>query len=474
MINRFLRTASLYPRRPALERGNFVMSYQELANQAEKVAKDISKSEDDRPFIAVMADKSPECYAAILGILMAGKGYLPLNPRFPESRNRFMLEKAGIQTLIKAGVAERLVPINRPGARPDPAYLLFTSGTTGEPKGVQVSNKNVAAYLDFMQRSYDFSPEDRFTQNFDLTFDLSVHDLFLCWSVGACLCVPQEASSFAMLRYIREKRPSVWFSVPSVVMLMDHMRLLKPDSLTGIRISFFCGEPLYLKTALAWRRASPSSRIINLYGPTEATIAISRYELPPEGQKLKEELGILSIGEIFGVNRCFLLEQDENGKGELCLSGPQVVEGYFENVEADRQSFFVDERSLDNCYKTGDLARIDEEGDLFYLGRSDSEVKIAGYRVNLQEIENLLATYQGIDQAVVLFETRDGREPGLYAFILVKPGVGLKESDIAGFCNTRLPWYMVPGKIIFVEDMPLNVNGKVDRAAIMEKYSHAK
>ena len=474
LASRFLETASHNPDRPALEKGNIVISYRELADTSQNIARAIMTSGDDRPFVAVMADKSPECYSAILGILMTGKGYLPLNPRFPEARNRFMLEKAGISTLIKSGSLEFLEPMIRPDAKPDPAYLLFTSGTTGEPKGVQISHGNVCSYLDFMLRSYDFSPEDRFTQNFDLTFDLSVHDLFLCWSVGACLCVPEDGSSFSMARFIKEIKPTAWFSVPSVAMLMDRMRLLKPGAFPGIRLSFFCGEPLYVKTAEAWRNAAPSSRIINLYGPTEATIAISHYELPTGLIKIKEELGIVSIGKVFENNHFLIHNADNSGKGELCLFGPQVTEGYFDNPAADQQSFFIQEKTFDKCYKTGDLVRVDHEGDLFYLGRSDSEVKISGYRVNLREVENVLNTYDRVDQAVVYYEADAGGEQVLLAFILPEAGEKLSEADITGFCRMRLPWYMVPGKIIFVSDLPLNANGKVDRAAILEKYRYAE
>lgn len=474
IISRFLAIVKQYPARPALEKGQVVWSYSGLAEKAEKIAKAILDSADDRPFVAVMADKSLECYAAILGVLMAGKGYLPINPRFPEARNKLMLDKAGIRTLINAGALERMEPANLPKAKPDPAYLLFTSGTTGEPKGVQVSHGNVAAYVDFMLKAFDFSPDDRFTQNFDLTFDLSVHDLFLCWSAGACLCVPGDPSSFAMARFIRDQQPTVWFSVPSVVMLMEHMRLLKPGAFPGIRLSFFCGEPLYVKTIEAWRRAVLDSRIINLYGPTEATIAISHYEIPSDTNKIKEELGIASIGKIFENNRFILLKEDETGKGELCLTGSQVVDGYFENPYADEQSFFMDEKTSDKCYKTGDLVRVDDEGDLFYLGRSDSEVKISGYRVNLREIENVLNSYEGVDQAVVLYHTGSAADQLLLAFILLKKSSGLSEADIIAHCRIHLPWYMVPGKIIFVEDMPVNANGKVDKTAILEKYLYAK
>jgi amino acid adenylation domain-containing protein len=498
-VERVLKAASQYPERTALELHDHSYTYQELTESAASIALSIIDLNDPGPYIAVMADKSFSCYAGILGSMMAGKAYMPLNPRFPAERNAFMLEKARVQTIIageksddeldnildiypagifvifpEGGISKVISVARQPG---DPAYLLFTSGTTGKPKGVPVSNGNLAAYLDYMLKTYDFQPEDRFTQNFDLTFDLSIHDIFLAWSSGACLCIPKENSSFAMARFIREKMPTVWFSVPSVVLLMDRMRLLKPGAFPSIRLSFFCGEALHSKTAAAWRNAVPQSRLINLYGPTEATIAITRYELPDDAEKWKSEMGIISIGKVFEGNSAMILKEDKQmnlkpGQGELCLRGDQVVDDYFENEEADKEAFFTDHESLLKFYKTGDLVKVDEEGDLFYLGRKDAEVKISGYRVNLKEIENVIAEYEDVEQAVVIFEQDADGQGSILAFILGNKPEMIEQKELDSFCRQRLPWYMVPGKYIFVKEMPLNLNGKVDVAALKSKYTN--
>jgi len=494
-VERVLQTALKYPDRPALELHNASYSYRELTESASAVAGSISDLNDQCPFIAVMADKSFSCYAGILGIMMAGKAYLPLNPRFPATRSVYMLEKARVRTLIAGHNSDDeldnvldLYPSGMYVIFPEggisqvtseetlahnPAYLLFTSGTTGKPKGVPVSNQNLASYLDFMMKTYDFHPEDRFTQNFDLTFDLSVHDLFLAWSSGACLCVPQDSSSFAMASFIREKQPTVWFSVPSVVILMERMRLLKPAAFPTIRLSFFCGEAFHSLSAAAWRTAAPQSRLVNLYGPTEATIAITHYELLDKPELWKSELGIISIGRVFEGNSLMIHgETSQVKEGELCLSGNQVVDGYFENEQADREAFFQDTGKQQLWYKTGDLVKVDEDGDLFFLGRKDAEVKISGYRVNLKEIENVLAGYDPVGQAVVIFEEAVDGQGIILAFILGKKPEKIEEMELDAFCRQQLPWYMIPGKFIFVEEIPLNPNGKVDLAALMMGHAN--
>jgi amino acid adenylation domain-containing protein len=479
-----------FPDNPALELNDRIFTYRELYEAARGISKAIIDKNDPNPFVALVADKSFTCYAGILGILMAGKAYMPLNPKFPLSRNQYMLEKAGIRTIIPGefplssrrggqGVrSEKGLPGGKgvrseKGVGSENAYLLFTSGTTGQPKGVPVSHANLGAYLDFMLKTYAFSPADRFTQIFDLTFDLSVHDIFLAWSSGACLVVPDDNSSFAMSRFIKEKQPSVWFSVPSVVNLMDKMRLLKPGAFPSIRMSFFCGEALHVKTATAWKNAVPQSRMINLYGPTEATIAISGYELPNDNRQCKSDLGIVSIGKIFKGNSFNINKENHaDDHGELCLSGAQVVEGYLDNDQADQEAFFSDPVTGQKVYRTGDIVRADAEGDLFYLGRKDSEVKISGYRVNLKEIESVIEGYENMRQAVVIYDQPDNYAEMIIAFVLAEfKNEKITGKDLDDYCRSRLPWYMVPGKFIFVNEIPLNVNGKVDKTALKTKYA---
>jgi acyl-coenzyme A synthetase/AMP-(fatty) acid ligase len=196
---------------------------------------------------------------------------------------------------------------------------------------------------------------------------------------------------------------------------------------------------------------------------------------PPAGG-WKMEIGILSIGKVFAGNSFLILkEKPEDQQGELCLAGKQVVDSYFQNEEADKQAFYTDNETDIKYYRTGDLVTLDEDGDLFFLGRKDSEVKISGYRVNLKEIENILEGYETVRQAVVIYEEVESEAGIILAFILGSENDRIKaEKNLDAYCREHLPWYMVPGKIIFVDEIPLNVNGKTDKALLKQKYFDGK
>ena len=263
---------------------------------------------------------------------------------------------------------------------------------------------------------------------------------------------------------MKDLQPTVWFSVPSVAILMQRMRLLKDDLFPWIRLSFFCGEAFPLEVAQAWKKAAPASSIVNLYGPTETTIAVSSYVLPKETFNIKSHSGIVSIGNIFPGHK-YLKGLDEFSVSTLYISGPQVVSGYFRDHLQTGEKFFRMGDPWEWYYNTGDLVEEDDEGDLFFLGREDSEVKISGYRVNLQEIDHVLASYTSVQQAVTLYLSSGSATNVLVAFIISEK----KDEDtisILDHCRQRLPVYMVPEKIIFVKAMPLNPNGKVDRPAL--------
>ena len=519
LIRGFLESAERFGGRPALVVDGESLSYAGLRAIVCRTASAIQTLQRDRdsfPLVAVWAHRSKTAYAGVLGSLGAGKGYVPLNPKFPLERTLQMLALSGCTVVIVgreclSQLSGLLKAVNRPLTLIFPeavsmqglpsqhprhrfvfaeqlppfesfslegnstpaslAYLLFTSGSTGVPKGVPISQRNVRSYVDHISQRYKVNEHDRFSQQFDLTFDLSAHDMFVCWERGACLyCVP-EKSVVAPAKFIRDHQLTMWFSVPSLAGLLSKMRLLPPGCFPTLRCSLFCGEPLPASYAQFWQAAAPNSIVENLYGPTEATIAIAHYRW--DSQKSLQECvnGIVPIGQIFEGQQFRVA--DAAGKslpfgnaGELCLSGSQVAAGYWNNPERTQQQFVcLPDADGQLWYRTGDLVKQDAAGNLCYLGRMDYQVKIRGYRVELQEIEAVLRRACGTEQVVsVPWPVHNGTAEGVVAFI---SGVkALDEHRVLARCSDVLPDYMVPKKIYLVDELPLNLNQKIDRGKL--------
>jgi amino acid adenylation domain-containing protein len=527
LVGGFIETLGRRPSSPALQVDGEYLTYRDLGRRAGDIAATISEHEGElhSPLAAVLASRSFTAYAAVLGALMAGRGYVPLNPKFPAERTRAMLVRSGCDVLI-AGIEglsqleellsgplrqlrvilpdaacvgpwrsrfpeHRFIASREMAEGPDmpaarrvsgaaPAYLLFTSGSRGEPKGVAVSHVNVCSYVGFATRRYGINARDRVSQFFDLTFDLSVHDMFTCWWGGACLyCVP-EAHTKAPAKFIRDRQLTVWFSVPSVVALMRGLRLLRPACFPTLRHSLFCGESLSANAAHAWQEAAPNSVVENLYGPTEATIAVTGYRWDSLTSPARSLNGIVPIGQPFNGQRvCVVnpaLETVGGGEsGELCLSGTQVTAGYWNDSDRTRESFVRLPGQGDVVwYRTGDCVQELEDGCLLFLGRLDEQVKIRGYRAELQEIDFILRRAAQTDQAIcAAWPVGDGSAEGIIAFVC-DDGSRPDAARIISHCKRFLPDFMVPRKIYFIDELPLNPNGKIDRRALVSRLEATK
>ncbi len=522
----FLSSAEAHPERPALEVAGVRLTYAELRDRAAAIAATLADRAivGDVPLTAVLGARSTVAFAGVLGALLRGHGYVPLNPRFPAERNRAMLERSGCRALVVdpsgipllsdllAGVTTRLtilvpdvhdvaelrdlLPAHEvlggggllsasawrrpaPPARDAIAYLLFTSGSTGTPKGVMVAHRNATAFMEVMQQHYGFGPEDRLSQTFDLTFDLSVFDMFMAWGAGACLCCLPEAELMAPGRFLRESALTSWFSVPSTGAFMRRMGMLKPASYPTLRWSLFCGEPLPVETTRAWAAAAPGSIVENLYGPTELTIActLHRWEDPSSAEQAVH--GVVPIGEPFPGMRVLVADDEQRevapgDDGELLLAGPQVTLGYWRDPERTAQAFVVPPGTDEVHYRTGDrVRRPAAPGEpLVYLGRTDHQLKVLGHRVELGEIEAVLREESGCDAVVAIgWPLTESGAGGIAAFVgdpaVVVPALLERAAR-------RLPPYMVPRRIELLAELPLNANGKYDRGALTELLSRPR
>lgn len=516
VLSRVVDLSLKFPERTAVESSKGDLTYAALVGLASTLSASIHSC-SHTPFVGIFGHRSAEVYAAILGTLGAGFAYVPLNPKFPAERTAAMVTDSGCDTVLvtpESGeafskVVGRLQNVTALLLRPNyhlpyvpetvqvaevdlqghsdmqaavrdnaPAYLLFTSGSTGRPKGVPVSWGNLSSYLSYTIQRYEFTPDDRFSQTFDLTFDLSVHDIFTALTSGGTLCCPDERDLYVPTRFIRTKKLTVWFSVPSVAMIAAQLNLLTPGSLSSLRLSLFCGEPLPARLAALWQAAAPSSIVENLYGPTETTIAISSFRWNAQMSPAQCRAGIVPIGRIFPGHESRLTDQKMKRTGwgeagELCVSGPQVTAGYLNDPAKTAEKYVkFDDAPGRLYYRTGDLVREEPNGVFHYVSRVDHQVKIGGFRVELQEIEGVLREAVSSDTVVAVpWPIREGIISGVVA-VMVYIG-HLTDEEIVGMCRSRLPSYMVPSRIFRVDELPLNVNGKIDRGRIATMLDEA-
>ena len=513
----FLRFAKDTPAAPALFVRDVTRSYGELDAAARVWAAAVtSVVGGPAARVGVFGHRSEVSYTAVVAALYSGAAFVPLNPTFPPARTRAMIARGELDAIIvDRGAAkqlpevldglERVPPIlapehdsldiaaagrvftraeiarcaplvDLPAVTPDAiAYLLFTSGSTGVPKGVPVTHGNAMHFMDWASLRYGVTPADRLSQTFDQTFDLSVFDLFVAWENGASVYAMQPLDLLAPVRFVDRHQLTVWFSVPSIPALMRKKNSLKPGVFPSLRWSLFCGEPLPRASAEAWQDAAPNSIVENLYGPTELTIAclVHRWD--------SRRSPALCVNDVVPIGRPFegLIEvaADENRRavasgeaGELCVCGPQTVPGYWKNPEKTAEQFVTMRRpdgADDRFYRTGDRVRQLPDGEYVYLGRIDHQVKVLGHRVELAEIEAAIAQDPGVTQAVALgWPVRDGSAEGIVAFVT---GRELESTRIIHAVRATLPDYMTPKQVFVVDALPLNANGKIDRPLLTKQ-----
>jgi D-alanine--poly(phosphoribitol) ligase subunit 1 len=512
VIGRLLDVAARHGARTMLAARGNAQSYDEIWSKALKLSSVLMEESRDEPFIGFLAERDDTAYLAILAILAAGKGYVPLNPQLPDARLARVVTQAqlktvivgygqaarataltstclGIRTLVDLGggalavtqetnvisardIAAATPRTTRPPSDAAPAYLLFTSGSTGEPKGVAVTNANLCAYLDFACPFYRYGPDDCHSQNFELTFDLSVHDMMCAWTTGGALAPIVGADLLSPSRIINREHITCWFSVPALGLIMQRTRALKLEALQSLRVSLFCGEPLPASLAEQWQLAAPNSVVENLYGPTEATIAFTRYRFDANATPLQSRYGLVPLGWAFpGLSTAIVspegLSLSGDAKGELWLAGPQVTPGYLNSPEQTAARFCEHESMPSTIwYRTGDIVERGPEDLLHFVGREDDQIKFRGHRISLLEIENALREAAAVQVAVAVAYPRTAHEVlGITGIVQGDPSQ--HEATMAGLA-ARLPDYMIPHKLVFVRQIPRTPVGKIDRKAILE------
>lgn len=509
------RSADRYPDRDAFCYGSDALSYRALAQRANGLAgtlHDEGVKAGDR--VGVLMPKCLEMPIAVFGVLKAGAVMVPLDTQTPVGRLVQIIRSAGIRQLIttpdqlrllKALLATADSPVNliigiEPAAElpcrtlawhsvassgqapdvarveDDPAYLLFTSGSTGQPKGILHSHRSGLAYARLSADTYGVRPEDRLGSFAPLHFDQSTFDFYTGLLCGATIVLIPRAFAVAtasLAALMEEAALTIWYSVPSVLVQLVLQDALADRDLSALRWVLFGGEAFPLKHLEKLMSLAPNARFSNVYGPTEVN-QCTFYHLT--GQTPLTEA--LPIGRVWPNTEALILGDDDSPvapgePGELLIRSPTMMLGYWQQPELNERAFFYRTRDSgvrDRFYRTGDLVRAGSDGNLEFLGRKDRQIKTRGYRVELDEIEHLLNLHESVEEAATY--TVEALREGLLieAAVIASEGARLSQKDLAKnlirHLARHLPPYARPRRVIVLDEFPRTRTGKIDRNAL--------
>lgn len=466
----------------ALECDGERLTYRELDERADRLASHLSGrgvTAGDR--VGILLRRSTILYVALLATLKADATFVPIDPASPPDRVAYMAEDSALALVLSSSdlgpltgclpcpvleldtlgaAADPPVPRPSPGPEDDPAcYVIYTSGSTGRPKGVEVAQSSICNFIEVVCDVYDVRPADRVYQGMTIAFDFSIEEIWPTWAVGATLVAgPTDARRIGsgLAEFLAENRVTVLYCVPTVLATID-------QDLPLVRTLLVGGEACPAELVERWTR--PDRRMLNTYGPTEATVTATWAELRP-GRPV-------TIGRPLPTYRVTLLDESlrpvpDGAVGEICIGGVGVARGYLNRPELTAERFLDDPRVTrgGRLYRTGDLGRRLPDSEIEYLGRADSEVKIRGHRVELQEIESVILEEPVVTGAVVT--PHPGGTDELVAYV-TRGDAGV-DPDLAprvhGRLAKRLPAYMVPAFLEVVGSLPMLPSGKVDRKSL--------
>ena len=478
-----------YAYRDAFYIVNTFDTYRQFSQRISAIREQIRDLQSDEQIFALAIHDDLDTYASIFALWMEGKAYVPLHPNQPLERNLNIIEQVGLSNVLDSadisvfeGQSLNVMHTSRYEYITDYldnwietgddalAYILFTSGSTGVPKGVQITRGNVAAFMDsFWKTGINITEEDRCLQVFDLTFDVSVQSYLVALTRGACVyTVPYgQVKYLYAASLIQEQKITFGAMAPSM------LTYLRPyfDELdaTSMRTTILTAEACPVDLMEDWYKCAKNTEIYDFYGPTEATIYCTYYKLKRGGNNLSLN-GIISIGKTLANVQAIIIREDGSQvegqeKGELCIAGDQVTPGYWNNAEKNESSFFMHDGQ--RYYHTGDLCYWEETGNIMYSGRIDQQAKIQGFRVELGEIEHHARIYYHNERRVVAIAFLN--DNNLTEISLFVEAQAEDSKALIAYLRSKMPSYMIPSRIIYEPTFLLNKSEKVDRNALKEK-----
>jgi D-alanine--poly(phosphoribitol) ligase subunit 1 len=466
--------------------GDRTLTYGELAKKSDALARYFATAfPNDNAPIAVVGHKEPEMLIAFLAAVKSGRAYVPIDVSIPRQRADLIVQRSGAIAALTSPQVAALAENERARANPtrvgleDPFYIIFTSGTTGQPKGVVITLRCLATFLDWMQREQGFRDGDEtFLNQAPFSFDLSVMDLYLSLLTGGTLFSigkNEFANPTKLYAALEGSAVTTWVSTPTFALMCLTVRRFAQPMLPRLRRFLFCGETLAPETASQLLDRFPAAEVWNTYGPTEATVACTSVRVDRD---LLARHSPLPIGVPMPGTKIFIADANlrpvpAGERGEIIIAGPNVSPGYVGQPDLTKSAFF--QIGSLRAYRTGDRGRV-RDGLLFFEGRIDAQVKVNGYRIELGDVQENLRALPAVADATVLPVVKNGIAQSLVAFVVLASGRG-DESDfemgarLLAQLGERIPAYMLPGRLVFRSAFPMTANGKIDRQKLAESIS---
>lgn len=497
IIDRITQIAKNDPKQLCYQNGEQIATYQQLDQQSNKIANYLQKSNiPSKSPIIVFGGQQFEMLVMFLGAIKAGHAYIPVDDASDSERihqinavaepsvvfnwsdkddfeiDTPVVSQNDLQEVMNNGVAEY---DETKSVGPDENfYIIFTSGTTGTPKGVQISTNNLVDFTDWVNQTYHYTKDEHVMLQAPFSFDLSVFSIYPVLTNGSTLEVldKQTAKNLALLQQaVLNSQATTWISTPSFFEMCMFFKGFNGATLPNLKKFIFCGEELTHMTASKLLKRFPEAELYNTYGPTENTVAITSIQITPENLAVYDRLPIGYLKANMDQRLANVEEKDGEKVGELLVSGPDVSKGYLNNPVQTNKAFEIIDGKV--FYHTGDMVSEDENGLLFYKGRTDFQIKMHGYWIELEEVDSLLAELQQVKQSCTVPLYNNKKQVNkIIAHIVLEDqfeSVDGKQlnRDIKAELQKNTMEYMIPNVFKFVKQLPISKNGKIDRKALI-------